>query len=337
MIPLEPLQLSDILNGAVSTVGRYWKQLLGMAAAAYGGAAVIVAAALGVVYASFSGRIHGITHAPKGSDVGWDQAGPVVLGFSGVLLGAALLTTLSTALVSAGCATVLQEAVLGRPTTFRAVWRRAWSRVFPVIGAVLLSGLIVLVPLLLIAGASVGAVVAAVGAHSPAVAIVVGVLGGLALVPPAVWLWVLFSLAPAAVVFERQGPIGALRRSARLVRGSWWRICGVSLLGLAIGSTAGSFVQLPFTMVGMFNGSMLGLTSGTAPDPSRLVAGLTGYLALTLLGQTLSQIVSVTFPQLVTGLLYIDRRMRREDLGPALVEAAAEAAGQQPPDVTSPR
>lgn len=183
VIPLQPLQLSDILNGAVSTVGRYWKQLLGMAAAVYGGAAAIIGVALAILYASLSGRIHGIVHAPEASDVTWDQAGPVVLGFSAVLLAAGLLSMVCTALVHATCATVLREAVLGRPTTFRAVWRRAWSRVFPVIGTVLLSGLIVLVPLLLIAGASVAVVVAAVGAHNPAVAIVVGVVGGLALLP----------------------------------------------------------------------------------------------------------------------------------------------------------
>ncbi|MET9533965.1 hypothetical protein ABZY02_25965 [Streptomyces sp. NPDC006649] len=332
------MQLSDILNGAVSTVGRYWKQLLGMAAAVYGGAAAIIGVALAILYASLSGRIHGIVHAPEASDVTWDQAGPVVLGFSAVLLAAGLLSMVCTALVHATCATVLREAVLGRPTTFRAVWRRAWSRVFPVIGTVLLSGLIVLVPLLLIAGASVAVVVAAVGAHNPAVAIVVGVVGGLALLPPAVWLWVLLSLGPAAVVFERQGPVGALRRSARLVRGAWWRVCGISLLALVIGSTAGSFIQLPFTMVGMFNSSMLHLDTAAGPSTAQLLTGATGYLALSMLGQTLSQIVSVTFPQLVTGLLYVDRRMRQEDLGPVLIEAAAgETAAQDPPDVTSPR
>ncbi|WP_327298284.1 DUF7847 domain-containing protein [Streptomyces sp. NBC_01197] len=323
MIPLQPLQLSDILNGAISTVGSYWRQLLGVAAVVYGGGAAIIAGALAVLYASLSGRIHGIVHAPGASDVTWHQAGPVVLGFSGVLIGAVLLNMVCTAMASATCATVLQEAVLGRPTSFGAVWRRAWSRVLPVIATVLLSGLIAIVPLLLVAGATAAVVVAAVSAQSGVLALVVGVLGGLVLLPLGAWLWVLFSLAPAAVVFERQGPIGALRRSAGLVRGAWWRVCGISLLALVIGSTAGSFIQLPFTMLGMFHS--LGLPLGTASDPSaaQLLSGLTSYLALSLVGQTLSQLVSVTFPQLVTGLLYVDQRIRREELGPVLIEAAA--------------
>ncbi|MEK8142609.1 hypothetical protein NKH18_10685 [Streptomyces sp. M10(2022)] len=36
VIPLAPLSLGDVLNGAFSTIGRYWKQLFGMAAALYG-------------------------------------------------------------------------------------------------------------------------------------------------------------------------------------------------------------------------------------------------------------------------------------------------------------
>lgn len=338
VIPLQPLQLSDILNGAISTVGRYWKQLLGVAAVVYVGAAAVIAAALAVLYASLSGRIHGIVHAPETSNITWSQAGPVVLGFSGVLIGAVLLNMVCSAMVYATCATVLQEAVLGRPTSFRAVWRRAWSRVLPVTGTVLLSGLIIMVPLLLIAGATVAVVVAAVTMHSGAVALVVGGLGGLVLLPLAAWLWVLFSLAPAAAVFERQGPVGALRRSARLVRGAWWRVCGISLLALVLGTTAGSFVQLPFTMLGMFHSLRLPLDTASDPSAAQVLAGVTSYLAVTLLGQTLSRIVSVTFPQLVTGLLYVDHRIRREELGPVLIEAAAgEPAGQHPPNVTSPR
>ncbi|WP_328316866.1 DUF7847 domain-containing protein [Streptomyces sp. NBC_00388] len=336
------MQVSDILGGAVSTVGRHWKQLVGVAAAVYGGAAAIVAAALAILYASLSGRIDEIVHATAPSDVGWDEAGPLVLAFFGVLLAAGLLNMVCTAMVHATCATVLQEAVLGRPATFRAVWRRAWARVLPVIGTVLLTGLIVLVPLLLIAGGAVAVVIAAVSADNPAVAIVAGVLGGLALLPAAAWLWVRYCLAPAAVVFERQGPLGALRRSALLVRGAWWRVCGISLLALAIGATAGSFIQLPFTMLGTFHNLTLHSENGAEPDIAQLLAGASGYLAVSLLGQTLSQIVSVTFPQLVTGLLYVDRRMRREDLAPALIgaaaaEPAAAAAGGHPPDVTSPR
>ncbi|WP_328539417.1 DUF7847 domain-containing protein [Streptomyces sp. NBC_00344] len=327
VIPLQPLRLSDILGGAAATVSRYWKQLLGIAATVYGGAAVLVGAALAILYAVLSDRIHTVFDtSDERPRIGWHEAGPLVISFLGVIIGAALLLTVCTAVVYATCAVVLQEAVLGRPTTYGAVWRRAWSRMPSVIGTLFLSGLIVMLPLLLIAGVAGGLIAVAVSHDSTGLAIVTGVVGALALAPPAAWLWVLFTVAPAAVVFERQGPIGALRRSARLVRGSWWRTCGISLLGLAIGAGAGYFIQLPFSIVGMFSSVNLNAPVQNDPTPAQVFATMSGYLVLSLLGQTLSQIISATFPQLVNGLLYVDLRIRREDLAPALVDAASHDA-----------
>jgi hypothetical protein len=328
VIPLQPLRVNDILGGAVGTVGRYWKQLLGIAATLYGGAALLVGVALAVLYAVLSDRIHTIfstseTDVSDGAHVSWHQAAPVVFSFAGVIVGAMLLMVVCTAMVYATCGTVLQEAVLGRPTTFSVVWRRAWSRAPSMIGTLLLSGLIVMIPMLVIAGAASAVIAVAVSVDSPVLAIVTAVLGALLLAPPTAWLWVLLTLAPAAVVFERQGPLSALRRSARLVRGAWWRTFGISLLGVVIGAGAGYFIQFPFSMAGMFSSLPLTTTIENDPTPAQIAAGVAGYLALSLLGQTLSQMVSATFPQLVTGLLYVDRRMRKENLGPALAEAAA--------------
>ncbi|MEV6794762.1 hypothetical protein AB0M87_22860 [Streptomyces sp. NPDC051320] len=326
VIPLRPLQVSDILSGAMATVGRYWKQLLGIAATLYGGAAVLVGVALAVLYAVLSDRIHTIFDAPEGDDVSWHLAAPLAFSFLGVVVGAALLLMVCGAMIYATCATVLQEAVLGRETTFGAVWRKAWSRVPSVIGTVFLSGLIAMIPLLVIGGAVAAVIVWSVHQDSPAPAIVAGVLGVLVLVPAAAWLWVLFTLAPATVVFEHQGPVGALRRSAGLVRGAWWRTFGVTLLGLAIGGIAGYLIQVPFSMLGMFSSLPLSITAHNDPTSAQVFAEAAGYLAFALLGQTLSQIVSATFPQLVTGLVYVDRRMRKEDLGPVLAEAATRDA-----------
>jgi hypothetical protein len=55
---------------------------------------------------------------------------------------------------------------------------------------------------------------------------------------------------------------------------------------------------------------------------------MSGYIAFVLLGQLIGQLVSATFPLLVTGLLYVDRRMRTENLGPVLAEAATVPPSQ---------
>lgn len=328
VIPLRPLLVGDILGGAVATVSRYWKPLLGVAGVVYGGATAVLGAALVILYAVLSDRMHTVFDASgTGADIGWHEAGPLVLSFLGVIAGAVLLLLICTAVVYASCAAILQDAVLGRPATFRSVWRRSWDRVPSVIGTLLLSGLVVMVPLLLIASVAGTLIAVAVDHHSPALAIVAGVVGGLALAPPAMWLWVLLTLAPAAAVFERQGPVGALRRSARLVRGAWWRTFGVAVLGLVIGGSAGYFVQLPISALGMFSSVHLQTTVRNDPTAVQALATLAGYLSLALLGQMLSQIVAATFPQLITGLLYVDRRIRKEDLAPALAGAAARDAG----------
>lgn len=107
------------------------------------------------------------------------------------------------------------------------------------------------------------------------------------------------------------------------MRGDWWRIFGISLLAMVMAAVASYIIQLPFSILGMFPG-MIGMESlGSDPNPTAVIVAMSGYLVVSLLGQLVGQLVSATFPQLVTGLLYVDRRMRNENLGPVLAEAAA--------------
>ncbi|MBW5250864.1 hypothetical protein JGS39_18015, partial [Streptomyces sp. P01-B04] len=116
---------------------------------------------------------------------------------------------------------------------------------------------------------------------------------------------------------------GALRRSSRLVRGDWWRIFGITLLAGAVAGFAGYLIQIPFSVLGTFSG-MLGTGNlGDDPNPTAVITAVSGYVLAIMVGQLVSQLVVATFPPLVTGLLYVDRRIRTEDLGPVLAEAAA--------------
>ncbi len=49
------------------------------------------------------------------------------------------------------------------------------------------------------------------------------------LMPVAIFLYVRWSLAIPALVAERTGGTGAIRRSAELVTGSWWRVFGITV------------------------------------------------------------------------------------------------------------
>ncbi|MFD0022078.1 hypothetical protein [Streptomyces sp. NPDC058382] len=327
VIPLGPLRLGDIFNGAFATVGRHAKQLFGVGAAVYGGALAVVAAAIAIAYAATADHLDRIFALGSDENPATDDWVPVLVAFCAIVLVCLIAGAISTAMMYAAVPAVLQEAVLGRPATFSAVWRRAWARMPAVIGTVFLTWVIAMVPILLAWAGVVALVIGVVGAGGgdglSITLVVIGVLGALATAPLAIWLWVKFSLAPSAVVFENQGPVAALRRSSLLVRGDWWRIFGISLLAGVLAGFASYLVQLPFSFIGMFSGALGSANLGDHPNPASVLVAMSGYLVAIAIGQMISQLIVATFPPLVTGLIYVDRRIRTEDLGPVLAEAAA--------------
>jgi len=340
VIPLAPLAVGDILGGAFSTLGRYWKQLLGIGASAYGATLAVVAVAALIAYSSIDDHLSRLFELSADEDPARADLVPVLSGLGIVWLIGMIMFVLATALVYAAVPVVLQEAVLGRPTTLSAVWRRAWPRVPALLGTVLLMALVVMVPVLLLTVglfALVIGVMATSDSSSAPLWVMLGFLGVLATLPLGTWLWVKFSLAPAVVIFEEQRPIAALRRSSQLVRGDWWRVFGIGLLGTAIAGVASYMIQIPFSFLGMFSGALGSATLPADPNPASLALALSGYVLILGMGQMVGQLISATFPQLVTGLLYVDRRMRTEGLGPALAEAAAVPFPQGPYEPQGPQ
>lgn len=334
VIPLVPLRLGDILGGAFSTLGRYWKQLFGMGAAVYGGGLVVMAVAVVTAYSAVGDHLRTLLALDSEADPSSSDLTPVLIGFGVVFLVAAVVGVLSTALMYAAVPAVLQEAVLGRPTTFSAVWRRAWSRVRAVIAAVFLTYLIAMIPMVLVMVAFFALVVGAVAvAHDTGATpwVVLGLVGAFATGPLAIWLFVKFSLAPSVAVFEGQSAVASMRRSSRLVHGDWWRVLGISLLGALLAMVTSYIIQMPFSFLGMFSGVIGGSALGEDPSPTAILFAMSGYLVVMVLGGLVSQFITAVFPPLVTGLIYVDRRMRTENLGPTLAEAAGVPAQYDTP------
>ncbi|MCP3756715.1 hypothetical protein [Streptomyces sp. TBY4] len=203
---------------------------------------------------------------------------------------AALALLLTCALASALTGAVLGPALLGRPATARTLLRAARPRFAAVLGTQLL-----------VLGALAGPGAALLAAGLPP-------LVAAATLPAALVLGVLFALAPTVAVHEGLGPLGALRRSARLVRGAWWRTLVLTGLTAVLAAAGAYAVQLPFAFAGALS----------------LIPAVDGgfvHALLTALGGMVAQTLLLCFPQLTAGLLYADRRLRREDL-------AAELTGQ---------
>ncbi|MFK0148046.1 hypothetical protein ACIQUZ_23505 [Streptomyces griseus] len=320
-----------MLSGAFSTLGRYWKPLIGIALTLFGAAGLVMIAALVAIGAAVASQWDELTAGSSGSPDA-EELVPLIVAFGVLMVIGMIVYLLASAVVQAAVPVVLQEAVLGRPVRFGEVWRRAWARVWSILGTVFLTGLIMAVPMALMMGAVAGLMIyaASLGDEGGAVPLmVVGFLGALLIAPVAMWLYVRFSLAPTVVVFEHQRPVAALRRSVQLVRGNWWRVFGVWLLAVGLAAALGYMIQVPFQMVGLLPGVFDPADLDADPSGGQIIAMLGGVLLLSFISQMISQLFTAIFPPLVVGLLYVDLRMRAENLGPVLAEAAAATLPEQ--------
>ncbi|MER7621293.1 oxidoreductase [Streptomyces sp. NPDC126503] len=328
VIPLAPLGLGAILSGAFGTFGRHWKQLLGLAAAVYGGAILLVGAALLLAFAAVGDLFPAVFDTPDGQEPPWDDVRPLLFAFVCVWIAGTLVVLCANAVMAAACPAVVQEAVLGRSLTFGALWRRSWARMPSVLGTVILTSLALAVPLLLMLVAFVGMVIGMIASVDTASGLsdsegwtvaLIALATALLVTPLALWIWVKFSLAPAAAVMEGQGAFASMRRSSDLVRGSWWRVFGILLLVGLMTTVVSWLIQQILSLVVSTPLAGLDFSDG---EPATVIAAVVVVVAVMLLGQLVSQVIVSVFPPLVTALLYVDQRLRKENLGPELARAA---------------
>ncbi|MFH8486447.1 DUF7847 domain-containing protein [Streptomyces longisporoflavus] len=322
VIPLAPLSVDRVLAGAFTTMRRYAKTLFGTALAAYGLLLAVVAAAAVIAYVTVREHWHALSE-PDGT-FSWDDGRPVLIAFGAVWLLAMVCTLVVNSFIQASCAATLHEAVLGRPAAFAAVWRRAWARTPAVTLVTLLLAFVVMLPVgacvLLFAGLFVMLL--------SGWAVPFGALFLLLLVvtPLAAWLYVIFAFAPAAAVLETAGPLQALRRSVRLVRGAWWRTFGISLLAGFIVGAVSLAVRLPLQFAAPAPPSVDPDSSASAVLLDQLRSQFGLYAVFTLAATLVTQLAASVFLPLVTAVLYIDQRIRKEGLAHTLAQAAAEDA-----------
>ena len=305
VVPLRPLGLGEVLDGAVSVLRRYPRPALGLAALV---ALVSTVCNVLLLVTAFQPFLEVDTAAlDRGDTAALEDA--IGGAFAGASLSL-LLSLVSGAVMTGAMTAVVGKAVLGEPMSFGQAWRQVRSRLLPLIGLALLV-------LVVVAGTFIAATVAGVAA--------IAVLGGtgaflgvpliLAGAAVAVWLYVRLSLAPCALVLERTGIATSLRRSGVLVRRDWWRVFGVLLLTVIIGTFVSQVVQLPFAALGA--GSF-----GAVFDPETDVLGARS-LIVSAIGGGLAATLVAPFTAGVRALLYVDRRIRAEGLDVSLSAAAA--------------
>ncbi|MGW2685981.1 DUF7544 domain-containing protein [Streptomyces sp. NPDC001414] len=310
VIPLRPLGVGEILDGAVSTMRTYWRTVLGISLTV----AVVTQVAV-ILLQGFVLNDAETTDAlnEPGASLGEVSraAGEVMAGSGAVLLISLVGTIIATALLT----TVTSRAVLGRSVTTGEAWRDARPQVLRLFGLIVLLGLIAVGVLLV--GALPGIVVAIAGGPGGAIAalLVVGILGGGVV---ALWLMIRFSLASPALMLEKQGITKSLGRSAKLVRGSWWRVFGIQILATIIANVISSIAVIPFAVIAaiLSGDGYSGFLESTNTN-----VGWT-FLVISGIGSVIGSMLTFPINAGVTVLLYIDQRIRREALDLELARAA---------------
>ncbi len=302
IVPLRPLSLGEIFDGAFGAIRHNPRVMLGMSSLV-----VVVATILGALLGwAFSGYVADfLLGVPSDSGLGGMENEFAVMYAN--LYGTALTTGLATPIVSGLLTVSIGQSVIGRKVSVGEVWSQVGRRAWFLIGFSLLFSLgwallVVLAVLLVVAGFAVTTWLG--------VTLLVVALPGLAVL--GAWLWIRTILVPPALALEGQPFWATVKRSWLLSRGSYWRLFGILLLAyIAMGFVAQILVS-PFSLVG---GVLIGVGQGFAGN------------ALITLGVAVSTIATALFLGSVVALLYIDVRMRREGLD---VELAA-AANAQPP------
>lgn len=311
VIPLRPLGVGEILDGAVTTIRRNPGPMLGLSA--------IVA-----VITQLLGLGIGWWLLDQADDVAFSSTadpGEVFDALAGVFGGAAvvaIVTWIATVLLTGILTVVVSRAVLGEHLNVGEAWRAARPRLLKLLLLTLLYSLTWIGPFLVAAGLAV-----AIGAASGDSDVGGGfaVILTLAAIPTAIWLYIRYALSGPSLMLESRsvrggsprpvGVIGALRRSAELVRRSWWRVFWILLLVLLIAVLIGQVISVPFGWIPYFV---------VGDDPSD--AALFGTLVLSAVGGIVASMFTAPFTAAATALLYVDRRIRREGLDIELARAA---------------
>ncbi len=309
-IPLRPIGVGEILDGAFSSIRQNPKATLGLSA--------ILTTIAGVISTTIALITRHLVGGISASSLGQNPTSAQVFHFLRQVLAAAGIPALVSILIGilmqgilAGLLTaVIGRGVLGHRITAGQAWRMTAPRLPALIGAAFaVVGLLVsfwavlgLVLLILdLAGAPTGAIAA------------IGVLGFFPVMALTVWFAVMMSLAAPAVVLERQGPVRSLGRSWRLVSRSFWRVFGILLLAGLIVAIAGTILQFPFAIG---SGAAFGGGAFSGHEPSLLST------VISAIGGIIAGTVTRPISAGVIVLLYMDMRMRKEGLDLALQTAA---------------
>ncbi|MCY0918161.1 glycerophosphoryl diester phosphodiesterase membrane domain-containing protein [Streptomyces sp. H27-G5] len=298
VIPLRPLGLGEILDGAVSTMRSHWRSVLPITLLV-----AVIVQVVGVLVQKYV--LEDLETYPRGGSA-IDVSVSDVAGYMALTSATYLVQILGTILATAMLTMIFSRAILGQRSSVATAWRESRSQLPRLIGLTLLLGLALVV--------AVGVLIL------PAIlfkSIGLAFLTLFVVAPVAVWLGIALSLASPALMLEKSTVFKAIARSWKLVKGSWWRIFGITLLTGLITAIITGIIYYPLSMIGVFafGNGLDSVMDGTASSSW-------GFLILGGVALIIAQTITMPIQAGVTVLLYVDQRIRREALDLDLARAA---------------
>ena len=319
-IPLRPLGLGDILTGAVTCARRNPAATFGLSAIVmtlYGAGTAVFEV---VEQSQLSKFVALASAAQAGQQPTQAQFNHL---FSGVVrvvvpvtLGLVLLSLLLTATLTGMLTTVIGRAVLGHTTSLREAAHGGRA------GAVIAASLLLLLIAICVPLPVAVVVVVLALLHLSVVAVLVGVLGGMASIVLGLLFVVRLSITLPALVLEGLSPRRAITRSFDLTRGSYWRIVGILLVTELVVVVASGLVSLPFTIASFATSGYSSFFNASTVTASYHPSAAT--VVLVAVGSIIAGVITTPVTAGALGLLYTDLRIRREGFGQTLRNAAEE-------------
>jgi hypothetical protein len=206
--------------------------------------------------------------------------------FAGILV-TVVLGGIATQLATAASLRAVSEGYLGERPTWRESLAFAFERIGSLIWLALLSGFLIL-------------------------------LGTLACIVPGIYLTVAWSVAVPVLLFEGTVGWGALRRSMDLVKGRFWSVAGVLVLGRLIAGVLGFIFGIAFTFVQFGSDSPVVVFFASA------------------IANAISQTLTTPFLAATITIMYFDLRVRKEGFDlELLAQQVGAPPGEAPPAAAS--
>lgn len=300
IIPLRPLTMGEIYDGAFKAIRANPIVMFGLAA--------VVVAVVTIIQGALTWGVSEDLNRLAG------QSSPTAADLEEMYgtLSASLLPSLASAVVSFVVTTALNgvlihsvsQSVIGRTLPLGELWKLVRPQLWKLLALTLIISLAVGLAMVL---CFVPAILAALSGDL-GLTLGLTLLGLLVAIAALLFVITATVLATPVLVLERSGVFASLRRSWALTRTAFWRVMGIYLLTSILVAIVAGIVSAPIGMLG------------------QAVAGVSGMTIAQLVGTIVAAAITTPFVAGVIALLYIDIRIRREGLDVELAAAAAEGA-----------